>query len=264
MQANRLEGGLGRAINASVVIAAAMTVPLVILQEQGNNSLAVQIADWTVWLIFVCEYAIELALWPDRRAYARANWISPLVIVLSFPLVPAMLSLTRLARLSRLVRLVRLAGVTIRGLSELKSVLARRGLLYVLCLTLFTIFAGGAGITLIEPSTVKGGFGDGIWWAVVTATTVGYGDIAPQTPWGRVIAVVIMMAGVGLVSTLAASITTYFVGQEEGAELQELRDRTARMEAMLQELLRRADATAPPPYPAPYPGPTSSEPPPRS
>jgi len=263
MPTNALDGGFGRAINTAVVLAALATVPLVILQERGENGLAVQIADWVVWIVFVLEYGIEISLCPDRRAYAKKNWLSPLVIVLSFPLVPAMLSLTRLARLARILRLVRLVGVTVRALTELRAVLARQSLIYVLCLTILTILAGGTGLTLLEPETVKGGVSDGIWWAIVTATTVGYGDIAPQSFWGRAIAVVIMMAGVGLVSTLAASITTFFVGQEEGVELQDLRDRTARMEAMLQELLRRSDAvsaTSPPPYPAP----TSSEPPPQS
>lgn len=257
MPTNRLDGALGRAINTCVVLAALATVPLVILQEQGNTSLAVQIADWGVWGIFVLEYVIELALWHDRWAYAKKNWLSVVVIVLSFPMVPALLSLTRLARLSRLLRLVRLVGVTVRGLTEMRAVLARQSLLYVLCITILTIVAGGTGLTLLEPTTVKGGVPDGIWWAIVTATTVGYGDIAPQSFWGRVIAVVIMMAGVGLVSTLAASITTFFVGQEEGSELAELRERTARMEAMMQELLRRTEPTVPPPYPEP----TSSEPP---
>ncbi|MEP7364890.1 MAG: potassium channel family protein [Acidobacteriota bacterium] len=239
MPNNPLDGTAGRIINLAVVAAALATVPVVIMENHGDTSLAVQMADWAIWIVFVFEYVIELSLWPDRRAYLKQNWISPLVIVLSFPLVPTMLSLTRLARLGRLLRLVRLVGVLYRALGELKVVFARQSLIYVLCLTIIAILAGGAGLTLLEPETVKGGIGDGIWWAVVTAATVGYGDIAPQTFWGRAIAVVIMLAGIGLVSTLAASITSFFVGQEEGSELQELRERTVRMEAMLEELMRR-------------------------
>lgn len=242
MSSHPLDGNFGRAVNLTVVLAALATVPVVILEEQGNNGLAIQAADWAIWFVFVLEYAIELALWPDRGGYMRKNWISPIVIGLSFPLVPSMLSLTRLARLARIMRLVRLAGVTVRALGELRTVLARQSLIYVLCITILTILAGGTGLTLLEPATVKGGVADGIWWAIVTATTVGYGDIAPQSFWGRTIAVAIMLAGVGLVSTLAASITTFFVGQEEGAELQELRERTVRMEAMLEELMRRTES----------------------
>jgi voltage-gated potassium channel len=149
-----------------------------------------------------------------------------------------MLSLTRLARLARVMRLVRLAGVTVRALNELRAVLARRGMLYMMCLTLMMILAGGAGLTVLEPEAVTGGVPDGIWWAVVTATTVGYGDIAPHSFWGRLIAVLIMLAGVGMVSTLAASITTYFVGKEEGTELKDLQARMSRIEALLEELVR--------------------------
>src|ERR1019366_7085096 len=89
------------------------------------------------------------------------------------------------------------------------------------------IVAGGTSLVLLEPQTVKGGFGDGVWWAIVTAATVGYGDIAPSTLVGRLIAVVLMLSGVGLVSTLAASITAYFLGAEENSGLTELRERTA-------------------------------------
>jgi voltage-gated potassium channel len=225
-----------------VVLAALGTVPVVVMEEQGMTSGWVLAADWAIWAVFLVEYLIEITLASSRGEYARKNWLSVIVILVSFPLLPSVLSLTRLARLARVMRLVRLAGVTMRALSELKVILARRGVIYVLALTLITIIAGGAGLTLLEPGTVKGGVGDGIWWAIVTASTVGYGDIFPQTLWGRVIAVVIMLAGIGMVSTVAASITTYFVGKDEGEDLKEIRTRMARMEALLEELVRNGQA----------------------
>jgi voltage-gated potassium channel len=65
---------------------------------------------------------------------------------------------------------------------------------------------------------------------------VGYGDIAPSTLPGRLIAIILMLSGVGLISTLGACITTYFVGQQENAELQDLRERLIRMEKLLETL----------------------------
>ena len=76
-----------------------------------------------------------------------------------------------------------------------------------------------------------------MWWAIVTASTVGYGDIAPATLIRRVIAVLMMLAGVGLISTLAASITAYFVGQESTSELTELRESIVQLESRLDSLL---------------------------
>ncbi len=52
---------------------------------------------------------------------------------------------------------------------------------------------------------------DGIWWAFVTSTTVGYGDISPVTPFGRIIATVLMLVGIGLIGSLTITITSYFL-----------------------------------------------------
>jgi voltage-gated potassium channel len=99
---------------------------------------------------------------------------------------------------------------------------------------------------MLEPQTVKGGFADGVWWAIVTASTVGYGDIAPTTVGGRLIAVMLMLSGVGLVSTLAASITAYFVGHEENVALIELNEKTTRIENLLRSLDERLPAKVEP------------------
>jgi hypothetical protein len=78
---------------------------------------------------------------------------------------------------------------------------------------------------------------NGIFWALYTVTTAGYSDVTPATMWGRLIGVILMVTSVGLISTLAASITASFLGNEEGAEIKELRKQTTRMEALLQELI---------------------------
>jgi voltage-gated potassium channel len=126
-----------------------------------------------------------------------------------------------------------LVGVTARGIEAIRTIFWRRGLVCVAGISGFIILAGGSGLALLEPQTVKGGFGDGVWWAIVTASTVGYGDIAPTTLWGRVIAVVLMLSGVGLISTLAASITAYFLGATENTALKELNERIGRLENLL-------------------------------
>ena len=59
-------------------------------------------------------------------------------------------------------------------------------------------------------------FGDSVWWAIVTLTTVGYGDIVPETPAGRFTGVLIMVAGVGILGVLAGSLASFFrVGGSE-------------------------------------------------
>jgi voltage-gated potassium channel len=232
-------------LNFAVVAGTVATIPVIILLDQEVDAPWLRAADWAIWAIFLLEYAIEIACAPSWSRYARRNWLSPLVILLSFPPLPDLLAGARLARLARLARFSRLAGVTLRGLAELRFVLARRGLLFVGATTMVLVLAGAAALEVVEPNTVKGGYFDGVWWAIVTASTVGYGDIAPSTLWGRVIAVILMLGGIGLISTFSASVTTYFVGQQEAADLREMRERLARMEVMLEELTRAATSPRP-------------------
>jgi voltage-gated potassium channel len=208
-----------------------------VLLEQQTVPIWVRIADWVLWGVFVFEYFALLAIAPNRWEYIKRNAANLAIVILSSPPLPAILDLVRLARLVRFIRLARLAGVTIRGLAALRAILGRRGLLYVASATVLIICAGGSGLALLEPQTVRGGFADGIWWAVVTASTVGYGDIAPSTLSGRLVAVVLMLTGVGLLSTLAASITAYFLEQDKATEMSELKERMSRMEALLIELV---------------------------
>ena len=90
-------------------------------------------------------------------------------------------------------------------------------------------------MTIIEPDTVKGDVQNAVWWAIVTVTTVGYGDISPSTISGRVVAVMVMIGGVGLISTLSASIAAYFVDQGNESVLEDLRKRLDRIESLLKE-----------------------------
>ena len=107
---------------------------------------------------------------------------------------------------------------------------------YTVAVTTLLILVGGGCLSILEPQTVRGGYGDGIWWAIVTASTVGYGDIAPSTVPGRIIAVLLMLVGIGLMSTLAASITSYFVQQTANTEFKDVSLRLERIETMLQQL----------------------------
>jgi voltage-gated potassium channel len=214
-------------------MAAIATVPLVAAEDLGLDATLVAIVDWAVWLIFLAEYVILLAVATHRPTFVRQHWLAVAVIVLSFPGWSGALELARLARLGRLLRV---AFVTWRVLSTLRAVFGRRELVEVGVLAAGVMLLGGAVLTVVEPETVKGDLGSGIWWAVVTATTVGYGDVTPTTVFGRITAVVVMVVGIGTVSTLIAAISGHFVQQDRRDEFAELREQLTRIEARLEEL----------------------------
>lgn len=220
-------------LEVAVILAALLSVPLTIVEVNGQNGTSFQVADWIIWSVFALDYVLGLSLAQDRRRYAFGAWLSLLVVVVSFPLLPALFGMVRLARLARLLRLVRLVVFGARLVTALKATVGRRGFLYVCALFLLLVVMAGAIMSLVEPQTVKGNMWDGMWWAVVTATTVGYGDISPSTPQGRLVAVALMLFGIGLTATLAASVAAYFVNQDSGTDMAEVVARLDRVEHLL-------------------------------
>jgi len=216
-----------------VILAALLSVPLTIVEVNGQNGASFQAADWIIWSAFAIEYLLALSLADDRRRFVVSAWLSLLVVVISFPLLPALFGIVRLARLARLLRLLRLVAFGARLVTALQATVGRRGFLYVLALFVLLLVMAGAIMSLVEPQTVKGNMWDGMWWAIVTATTVGYGDISPATPAGRVVAVALMLFGIGLTATLAASVAAYFVNQDSGNDMAEVVARLDRVERLL-------------------------------
>ena len=85
-------------------------------------------------------------------------------------------------------------------------------------------------------------FGAGLWWAIVTLGTVGYGDIVPTTAWGRVLGGVVIVVGVTFISFLTATVTSYFVSVDQEAEQAKEREFRAVSDDETRELLRQLDA----------------------
>jgi voltage-gated potassium channel len=125
------------------------------------------------------------------------NPLDVAIVVLTPPFLPASLQALRVFRLLRLLRLIRV-------LQAVSRVFSLQGLQWALLLGLLKIFIGGAAFAAMEkgPNENVDNTWDGIWWAVCTMTTVGYGDIGPVTNSGRVLAIVVMLIGIGVVTML--------------------------------------------------------------
>lgn len=234
------------------MVAALAVVPVVAAERiaVGGWVTLLEIVNWLIWAAFIVEFAVVILLTDDRRSYARKAWLDLLVILASFPLLGELFALTRLARLSRLVRVLRLlrlaglAAVAARGLMVLRRILRKRGLGYVTGIFVLIAFVTGALFAVFEGHALA----DGLWWTVVTLTTVGYGDLSPVTTGGRITAVVLMLAGIGVVSFITANIAAYFVGTDQEPDivdrLRSLEQRQERIEASLGQIQKRLNSEA--------------------
>lgn len=125
-----------------------------------------------------------------------------------------------------------------------RRVMTQRGLQWIV-LTVAGVIFGAAALTMVverqDPDASITSFGTALWWAIVTCTTVGYGDHSPVTPAGQGIAVVLMLVGIALLSIITANIASLFVEQDVQDENDELRAELDSLNAKLDELLRRTD-----------------------
>jgi voltage-gated potassium channel len=184
------------------------------LPPETSNLL--QYFDNAICGVFFIEFCVRFAKAENKLKFMRWGWID---LIASIPTVDA-LRAGRLLRLIRLLRVVR-AFRSIHNLFHYVFLNKAKGALTSASLTaiLLVIFSAIAILQVeTDPNSNIKTAEDAIWWAYVTITTVGYGDKFPITTEGRIIAAILMTAGVGLFGTFTAYVASWFVVENKVAQ----------------------------------------------
>jgi len=230
-----------RRFELPVLIAALLVVPVIVVEQASPGepwTRTANVLNWAIWLVFALELTTILVVSHDRRAWLRRHPLELAVVVLTPPFLPASLQAARVLRLLRLVRLVLLFAI-------LRKLFSLEGLRYAALVAVLTALGGGAAFAAVEGVSTW----DGVYWAVTTMSTVGYGDVAPVTNAGRVIAIAVMVIGIGFLSILIGAAAERFFAteveeaeEELGGELDDLETDVLRELAEISERLRRIEA----------------------
>jgi voltage-gated potassium channel len=197
---------------AAIVFLAAYAVPIL---DPDLPSWLLELCrslSWITWGIFVVDIIVRLVLADERVRYLVRHWYD--VLVLALPLLRPL----RLLRLIPLLAILnRRANVRLRG--RVGIYVAGGASLLAFCAALAVLDAERS-----SPDANISDFGDAIWWAVTTMTTVGYGDHYPVTAGGRLVAFGLMIGGIALLGTVTATLASWLV-ETVAAEKEQAEDR---------------------------------------
>jgi voltage-gated potassium channel len=221
-----------------------LVVAIAVLTKDLNGSASTFLVGslFVLWAIALVEYAVRLVITPDRRGYLKRRWVEPATV-----LVPPLQGW-------HLVGMEKMSLLVYEGELRAETILKHHSLFRVLIAAAGTLFVGSWLVLLFEENA-KGSnihsYPEALWWAIVTVTTVGYGDRYPVSAGGRAVAVVLMLVGIGLIGVLTATVASVFVKEHTDANKEvfkkghdELGQQLSVISDRLADVERRLGATA--------------------
>jgi len=192
-----------------------LVIGIIVVSTDVNGSASAALVGtlFALWVVLLVEYLVRLVVSPDSRGYLKRRWVEPATVVLP-PLQGW-----------RLVGIEKMSLLVHEGELRVESVLKHHSLFRVLLAACATLLLG-AWLVLIFEENAKGSnihsYPEALWWAIVTVTTVGYGDRYPVSAGGRVVAAVLMLVGIGLIGVLTATVASVFIKEHTDANKEQI------------------------------------------
>lgn len=176
------------------------------IQAIRSRVILISRLDFWICMVFIAEFVVRTWKEDDRRGFLKSHWLE----------IPGMIPFTvlgsayRTLRILRLFRLVRVFSLMKRFSRLYKKRFVRNELQYTALVVATILLFSTYGIYFFEARTNPeiNSIGDAAWWSIVTVTTVGYGDKVPITPLGKIIGVVLMFTGIGIIGVLSGTIAS--------------------------------------------------------
>ncbi len=190
---------------------------IVVWELVSGSSALLETIGTVIWIIFIAEFLIRLALAPAKLPFIKSSWLT--ILALAVPALRLFRALTflRAARALRGIRLVRIVATANRSMNALKSTLARRGFVYVVGLTIVVIALGAAGMLNFENAhDAPGGFtsyGHALWWTGMLVASLG-SDFWPTTTEGRLLTMLLAIYGLAVFGYITATFASFFIGRD--------------------------------------------------
>jgi voltage-gated potassium channel len=218
----------------SIVVLGALGADTVFKLPKGVSDI-LQTLDTLVCVLLLTDFGIRFCKAESKMTFLKWGWID---LIASIPNI----SFLRVGRLIRILRVIRLLRA-IRATQKISSVLLKNklhtGVTSVVLSSFLLVTFCSIGILICEqqdPNAKIITAGDAFWWSVSTITTVGYGDVYPVTTEGRILAMVLMISGIGLFGILSGLAASFFVGQNSGHIVQEENKILARLEKLEEKI----------------------------
>ena len=212
-------------IETPMLLLSFLWLVLVLVELVWGAAEMLEVFGTAIWIVFILEFSLRVAVAPDKLGFVRNNWLTLISLIIPAFRILRAFRVVRLARAARGMRLVRVIGTANRGMKALRSSMRRRGLGYVLALSVLVTVLGAGGMLAFEPADESGGgftgYIDALWWTAMLLTSIG-SDYWPRSPEGRMLCFLLSLYGLAVFGYITASFASFFIGRDAEAADAEL------------------------------------------
>lgn len=243
-QRNTLLMRIDRVLEGPMAFLGFVWLALLLVELTSGLSPALEFVSVVIWAVFILDFLLKLILAPHKMAFLKKNWLTAISLVIPALRIVRFVRVFRVIRGLRSVRLVKVVASLNRGMKSLGATMKRRGLKYVVVLTLVVIFGGAAGMYGFENGHGLKSYGESLWWTSMLITSLG-SEYWPQTGEGKALCLLLAIYGFCVFGYITATLASFFVGRDAeeedapvaGAEdVAELKNLVASLSARIDEL----------------------------